>query len=353
VVLIALNIVFFVMEEARGGSENLSVLMQLGAIYQPAIQSGQYYRLVTAMFLHIGLSHLASNMYALFIIGSTLERVYGHDRFIIVYLVSGLCGSILSAISIPAGIVAAGASGAILGSLAALIVLQLRFSRVSLGIGLGSAILSLSYNILSGFVPSSGIDNAAHLGGAMAGALLSLFIAPSAVFLDHVGQRGTRLIEAESPEGHEPASVIVGQQSPTQQARPRRVKSEMIGLLLVVLVVTWAASPVLIRSPAQLLVLTSTGYGGRFALRLQNFGPWPMVVRGYWRFSPPITWSGGGPASSFTLIPFGVYTFEYMTYCTGAYCPGSGIAPYVTFTGDVTLLYRTYQVEIRSINYGR
>ena len=390
VLLIALNIVFFVLEEARGGSENLSVLMQMGAIYQPAIQSGQYYRLVTAMFVHIGFFHLASNMYALFFIGSALERVYGHDRFIIVYLVSGVCGSILSAISIPAGIVAAGASGAILGSLAGLIVLQLRFSKVSLGFGLGSAILSLSYNILSGFVPNSGIDSAAHLGGAMAGALLSLFIAPSSVFLEHVGRLmrtkesripesvqleptrlchacgaemgldskfctkcGTRLIEIEAGETRqEPASVIAGPRTPTQQARPHRVRGETIGVLLVVFLVMWVASPILITNPAQLLLLESSGYGGRYMLRLQNLTPWPMVVRGYWSFSPPITWSGGGPANDFTLMPFMAYTFEYMRYCTGSYCLGGETAPYVTFRGDVRLLYRTYQVEIRSINYG-
>jgi len=151
--------------------------------YAPIVRYSSSKKRSTSMFLHIGFSHLASNMWALFFTGSALERIYGHGRFLVVYIVSGLCGSILSAVSIPAGVVAAGASGAILGTLAALIILQLRFSRFSLGFGLGSAILSLSYNILSGFVPSSGIDNAAHLGGAIGGALLSVFITPPALAL--------------------------------------------------------------------------------------------------------------------------------------------------------------------------
>lgn len=145
-------------------------------------------------------------------------------------------------------------------------------------------------------------------------------------------------------------------QTPRESSVPRKrtwSKSTTIGLLLVLLVVVWAVFPVFVRDPSPILLLTSTGSGGRYTLRLQNLSPWPMVVNGYWGFSPSITWSDSGPSNDFTLMPFTVYTFDYMMYCAGLYCLGGETAPYVTFTGDVTLLYRTYQVSIRSTNYGR
>jgi len=345
VVLIALNIVFFVLEEARGGSENLSVLMQLGAIYQPAIQSGQYYRLVTAMFLHIGFFHLASNMYALFVIGSALERVYGHDRFIIVYLVSGLCGSILSAISIPAGIVAAGASGAILGSLAALIVLQLRFSRVSLGIGLGSAILSLSYNVISGFVPNSGIDNGAHLGGVLGGGLLSAIMRPDSRFTDQIGLLTTTAGALPQPKT-EPVTPTATQQA---RRRSRRAVKVAVGLAIICLIALWAAFPAftLLRNPDLDRFLTLTVSVGpissdesHFTLTLLNNSPWPISFRnGRWRFLEVSLWIGPGPDKAFTLVPFAAYTFEFVISNYGWDRPA--VTVHVSFNAEATMLYIT------------
>lgn len=67
--LIAVNVLVFYLEELNGGSGNLNVLTQMGAITSSAIQSGQYYRLINAMFLHIGVQHLLFNMYALLVIG--------------------------------------------------------------------------------------------------------------------------------------------------------------------------------------------------------------------------------------------------------------------------------------------
>jgi len=158
---------------------------------------------------------------------------------------------------------------------------------------------------------------------------------------------GTRLIEGIPPQTA-PESIV--------QRKRTSWKSITIGLLLVLLIAAWAVFPVLLRDPSPMLQLTSTGSGGRYALSLQNRSPWPIVVIGYWGFSPEITWSDNGPADHFTLIPFGAYTFEYTTYCPteaiGIYCPVIETAPYVTFTGEVRLLYRTYQVSIRSTNYG-
>jgi hypothetical protein len=142
--------------------------------------------------------------------------------------------------------------------------------------------------------------------------------------------------------------------SPSAKTTTHQIQKGTIGVFLILLIAIWGVSPILIISPTQLLVLTSTGYGDRFVLRLQNLGPWPMVVDGYWRFDPPIQWSDAGPATDFTLMPFTAYTFEYYMYCTGS-CRliGGETAPYVTLVGEVRLLYRMYQVEIRSTNWGR
>ena len=156
---------------------------------------------------------------------------------------------------------------------------------------------------------------------------------------------GARLVEVAS-------TGIRPEPTPSMVPKKKESKSVTMGLIVILLIVVWAVFPVFLSDPSWALPLTSTGSGGRYTLRLQNLTPWPMAVRGYWSFSPPITWYGGGPANDFTLMPFMAYTFEYTTYCTGSYCLGAGIPPYVMFAGDVRLLYRIYHVEIRSIGYG-
>ena len=165
---------------------------------------------------------------------------------------------------------------------------------------------------------------------------------------------GAGLVEAVPLQTPAPLQTP-GLQTPRESSVPRKGapwKSITIGLLLVLLVVVWAVLPVFVGDPSHTLLLTSTGSGGRYTLKLQNLSPWPMVVNGYWTFSPPITWSGGGPVEDFTLMPFMAYTFEYTTYCTGTLNVCGDTAPYVTFIGEVTLLYETYQVSIQSTNYG-
>jgi hypothetical protein len=125
--------------------------------------------------------------------------------------------------------------------------------------------------------------------------------------------------------------------------KTRRVKPGTIGLFMVLLVVIWAVSPVFVADPTPALVLTNTGVKGNFTLRLQNLTPWPITFRGWWIFANPIQWMGtNGPAEVFTLPPFGAYVFQY--YAIG----GSETNSFVTFSGRVTLLYRSYPVWINS-----
>jgi rhomboid protease GluP len=153
------------------GSEDLRVLYTFGAKWNPAILDGEVWRLFTAMFLHIGVVHLLFNLYALFILGPLVEGYLGHLRFLGIYVLSGLFGSIASFAFSPA--LSAGASGAIFGLVGAVTVYFFRY-RENFG-QRGKAILQnmifvIGINLFFGLSVSN-IDNYAHMGGLLGGAL--------------------------------------------------------------------------------------------------------------------------------------------------------------------------------------
>ena len=177
--LLAAIVAVFLVETLLGGSTNSEVLLRMGAKYTPLIAAGEYWRLFTSMFLHIGVMHLAFNGYALFIIGTELERLFGTGRFLSVYLFSGLFGSLVSyALS---DSLSAGASGAIFGIIGALAAFFL-IHRERLGAWgmrrLGNIALVLVLNLAWGFSQPNRIDNRAHLGGLLAGLALGWALAP-------------------------------------------------------------------------------------------------------------------------------------------------------------------------------
>jgi membrane associated rhomboid family serine protease len=130
------------------------------------VGDGEYYRLVTSMFLHYGLLHLFFNMWALLVIGRTLEAVLGPLRFSVLYLTAGLGGSVACYVFTP-GAASAGASGAIFGLFAALFVALRRLGRDTT-----SFIPVIVINLLISFAP--GISLAAHLGGLITGAVVAV-----------------------------------------------------------------------------------------------------------------------------------------------------------------------------------
>lgn len=123
-------------------------------------------RLVTAMFLHAGWLHLGFNMYVLYVLGIPLERMLGHRRFLVLYLVAGLGGSVASYVFSPATTISVGASGAIFGVMTAMIVVGQR-----LGYDMGQVVTLFVINVVLGFM-LGGIDWRAHLGGAALGAVM-------------------------------------------------------------------------------------------------------------------------------------------------------------------------------------
>jgi membrane associated rhomboid family serine protease len=130
----------------------------------------QWARLFTAMFLHAGLLHIAFNMYALYLLGPALERALGHGRFLTLYLVSGLGGSVASYLFSPIMTSSVGASGAIFGLMAAWVVVHSRLKT-----DYTPVLILLGINVVLGFL-MPGIDWRAHLGGAVVGALVTLVL---------------------------------------------------------------------------------------------------------------------------------------------------------------------------------
>ena len=170
-ILIAINVLLFVAMYCFGdGSENVATLIRFGANYPPFIRGGEYYRLITAGFLHIGILHLFFNMYALYIVGSQLENFIGKTKFLVVYLGSMVIGNLMSMLFI-GNSVSSGASGAIFGLFGALLYFGYHY-RVYLGNMMASQIIPvLILNFFLGFI-LSGIDIASHIGGFIGGMLL-------------------------------------------------------------------------------------------------------------------------------------------------------------------------------------
>ena len=181
-VIVVCNILVFLAVTLTGGTESSRHMMDCGAAYAPLIESGEYYRLFTSMFLHFGIQHLINNMLLLLFLGDYLERAVGKIRYLVIYLGGGLVGNLCSYLhelflmkTGEAPAVSAGASGAFRkGRLE-----DLTFRRMAV-----MAVLSL----LVGF-QSSNVDNFAHIGGFLAGAVLMAVLYPG---MARIRKRGKR-----------------------------------------------------------------------------------------------------------------------------------------------------------------
>ena len=179
-VLVGLNVAVFGLMLAGGVhpmAPTIDSLIQWGANYGPKTTNGEWWRMFTAMFLHIGVLHLLFNMVALWNVGGFMERVLGTAGCVVLYLLAGLLGSVASVAWNPF-VVSAGASGAIFGLYGGLLAFLLRHrdttSYASLAALRTNTLAFVGYNLLYGVV-QEGIDMAAHLGG-LAGGFLCGFV---------------------------------------------------------------------------------------------------------------------------------------------------------------------------------
>lgn len=178
--IMALNVLIFLALSVIGDTEDPVFMAGHGAMsWESVMQRGQYYRLLTAMFLHFGADHLLQNMLILMLTGCRMERAVGRIRYLLIYLGAGLAASVTSVLFTLQGHegIAAGASGAIFGIMGGLVCLLLkdtisRRRRYFQEIGLSGVIFMIVCASSYGFF-NSGVDNAAHIGGLVGGFILT------------------------------------------------------------------------------------------------------------------------------------------------------------------------------------
>lgn len=168
-ILIAINIVIYIFGVFF---TNYDVFLNVFSIHGPSIRAGQYYRLLTGIFIHSGIFHILFNCYALYILGSQIESFFGKVKFTIIYFFSGLIGALFS-MTFGGNYASVGASGAIFGLMGSLLYFGYYY-RVYLGNVVKSQIIPLIVaNLVIGFI-SPGIDNYAHIGGLLGGILITI-----------------------------------------------------------------------------------------------------------------------------------------------------------------------------------
>jgi rhomboid protease GluP len=178
VVIVVALLAIFVAEVRVGALTSREAIIAMGALARERVAAGEYWRLLTAPWLHGGVDHLVGNGIALFILGMVSEAAFGRAQFVVLYVLSGLAGSVVSlAVSVGPSV---GASGAIFGLQAAAIVL-FRAHRDRLLVRdrrVGFVLVVWAIYSIAGGLMDPFIDNGAHIGGALGGALIARRLHP-------------------------------------------------------------------------------------------------------------------------------------------------------------------------------
>lgn len=171
--LIGINVAVYLLQLAQGApiEANRGSIFENGALYGPLVADGEWWRLLSAAFLHYGPLHLAMNMFVLYLFGPTLEGVLGSARFLLLYFAAGLAGSAGALLLSSPTAVTVGASGAIYGLFGAILLLERQGTYVFGGSVLPLLVVNLAITF---FVP--GISIGGHLGGLAGGALAILLL---------------------------------------------------------------------------------------------------------------------------------------------------------------------------------
>ena len=178
-ILILINVLVFLVSDLTGYSQDVMHMLDLGAAYTPLItEGGEVYRLFTSMFLHFGIAHLLNNMLVLFVLGSRLERAAGKLSFLVIYLLGGVAGNVISLLlELDSGdySVSAGASGAVFAVMGAMIYIVVRNRGWLEDLSWRQIVVMALFSLYFGFA-SSGVDNAAHVGGLISGGILAVIL---------------------------------------------------------------------------------------------------------------------------------------------------------------------------------
>lgn len=182
-ILIIINIAIFLIMlfSSFMGSNLSSIITYYGANNYELIQTNGIlglFRLITSMFIHADIFHIFFNMYALYVVGSQVERYYGKLKFLIIYFVSGILGSLFSNVFMVSNTISVGASGAIFGLFGALAYFSYNYRAVLGNFLKGSIIPVIIINLCLGLF-ISGVDVSSHIGGLIGGVLISIIVGVS------------------------------------------------------------------------------------------------------------------------------------------------------------------------------
>ncbi len=174
--IIAINFLVYYYVWSHGGVDGEN-LLAFGANFRPLVLGGEWWRLVSCMFLHASLVHIGANMYSLWALGRMMEALVGARSTFLIYMITGVLASLTSVLVHTDAILGVGASGAIFGLFGAFAMLVLR-KKVVGGGGQVLTMKSLMPPLMMNFVISMmpGIDLSAHFGGFVAGAVIGLFL---------------------------------------------------------------------------------------------------------------------------------------------------------------------------------
>ncbi|WP_155286724.1 rhomboid family intramembrane serine protease [Lacticaseibacillus zhaodongensis] len=171
--LIAACVLMFLLEAVAGGSTSTAVLVRLGARVTPYVFAGEWWRLITATFLHIGIMHIAMNMLTLWFLGPLTEQLFGHTRFAVIYLLSGIIGNYAGLFFNSPNVVGAGASTALFGMLGAFLMIGDNFrDNPAVAAMTKQFLILIGINLLFD-ITQSNIDIAGHIGGLIGGFLVA------------------------------------------------------------------------------------------------------------------------------------------------------------------------------------
>lgn len=181
VVIVAVTVIaFFVMQfweksitEGAFYGHTSQFLLEHGALYGPAVREGEWYRLVTHLFLHADIWHLGNNMLILFCLGNALEHYAGKVSFTVLYFFSGILAGLGSVVYNTDSPVSIGASGAVFGVVGAMLWLFVINRGRLVGFTGKRILLFIVMSVYAGFV-DQGVDNAAHIVGLVAGFFLAI-----------------------------------------------------------------------------------------------------------------------------------------------------------------------------------
>lgn len=172
-ILLIVNVIVFAVMTLAGGSQNIGNLVRFGAVVKQRIAYGEWWRLFTASFIHIGFMHILFNMYFLYQIGPIFERLYGSRNFLIIYLLAGIMGNLVSFAFGNPSTVSAGASTSLYGLFGLALGIMLNYRGDSMLSSFGASFLSvIAINIIYSLLSPS-VGMLGHLGGLLAGVILA------------------------------------------------------------------------------------------------------------------------------------------------------------------------------------